>query len=371
MNSISPRAASLSIRRLSKNFGDKVALDDVSVSIDPGTFLVLLGPSGSGKTTLLRSLAGIERPSSGVIEIDDREVVGPGTFVAPEKRGLAMVFQDYALWPHLNVRHNVAFPLTRSRRSKQDRNARVLDLLDRVGIAHLSERYPNQLSGGEQQRVALARALAADVGLILFDEPLSNLDTDRREQLRIEIATLTRSAGATAVYITHDQSEAFAMADQVGVLNEGRLVQFDTPEAIYQRPSSAFVARFTGVAGEFAVEVRDKCGLDRYEVVLPFAPDETIEAFAPEYLHPGDPVSLFVRASGVSLLPPCASEGVPAVVRDVAFSGRGYEHAVSVGPGTVMTKVFSSTRFERASNVRAQFDAASCIVLNPVERERV
>ena len=213
--------AGVSLDRLSKEFGEKLALDEVSLDVEPGTFVVLLGPSGSGKTTLLRCLAGIERPSMGSITIDGNLVVGGKTFVAPDKRHLAMVFQDYALWPHLTVRKNVAFPLANAQLSKSERDKRCSDLLERVGIEHLAERYPNELSGGEQQRVALARALAADVGLILFDEPLSNLDADRREQLRIEIATLTREAGATAVYITHDQSEAFALADKIGVLNLG------------------------------------------------------------------------------------------------------------------------------------------------------
>ncbi len=164
-----------------------------------------------------------------------------------------MVFQDYALWPHLSVAKNVAFPLARTNRTGAQRAARVTDLLERVVITHLADRFPNELSGGEQQRVALARALAAEVGLILFDEPLSNLDADRREQLRVEIATLTRDVGATAVYVTHDQAETFALADLVGVLRNATLAQFDTPETIYRRPADAFVARFTGLAGEFSV----------------------------------------------------------------------------------------------------------------------
>ncbi len=362
---LSHHAAGVSMSRLCKSFGEKVALADVTLAIEPGTFLVLLGPSGSGKTTLLRCLAGIERPTSGVIAIDGRDVVGPRAFVPPEKRHLAMVFQDYALWPHLTVRRNVAFPLTSSARTKGDRTARVDDLLERVGIGHLADRFPNQLSGGEQQRVALARALAADVGLILFDEPLSNLDADRREQLRIEIATLTRAAGATAVYITHDQSEAFALADRVGVLNHGRLVQIDTPEAIYRRPADAFVARFTGVAGEFPVALLHECGPDRYEVALPFAPDERIEAVAFERFQPGDAMSLFVRAAGVSLL--CANDpkGVHGRILDVAFNGRGYDHVVSVGQGATLSKIFSPTRFERGRAVKVCFDASSSFVMDP------
>ncbi len=363
-------AAGISVERVAKHFGEKVALDEVSLDIAPGTFLVLLGPSGSGKTTLLRCLAGIERPTSGSIRIDERVVVGPREFVAPEKRGLAMVFQDYALWPHLTVAKNVAFPLARSQRSKDERSSRVNDLLERVGIAHLADRYPNELSGGEQQRVALARALSADVGLILFDEPLSNLDADRREQLRVEIATLTRAAGATAVYITHDQSEAFALADRVGVLNHGRLVQLDTPETIYRRPIDAFVARFTGLAGEFPAAFVTATGPGRFDVTLPCAPDQRIDATATQPIRPDEPVSLFVRAAGVTLQGPGESRGLPGVIVDAAFNGRGYEHVVSVGTDAVLSKVFSSHRFDRDHAVRVCFDSSACFVMNPGKVDR-
>ena len=360
-------ATAVSIEHLRKEFGDKIAIDDVSLDIEPGTFLVLLGPSGSGKTTLLRCVAGIERPTSGVIALRGCQVVGPQTFVTPEKRGLAMVFQDYALWPHLTVAKNVAFPLHRSQRAKIDADAYVAELLERVGITALAQRFPNQLSGGEQQRVALARALAADVGLILFDEPLSNLDADRREQLRIEIATLTRESGSTAVYITHDQSEAFALADRVGVLDRGRLVQLDAPETIYRRPTNAFVARFTGIAGEFPVTAVGARGLEHLEVALPFAPGHTVEALALDHPRPGTTSSLFVRASGVSLHTTSNATGVPGEIRDVAFNGRGYEHVVELGAATALTKVYSAHRFERASNVRVCFDPASCFVMDPMK----
>lgn len=357
-------ATAISISSMSKNFGEKQALDDVSLDIEPGTFLVLLGPSGSGKTTLLRCLAGIERPTSGTVSMDGVTVVGPKTFVPPERRGLAMVFQDYALWPHLSVRKNVAYPLANSPLTKGERSKRCDDLLDRVGIAHLTDRYPNQLSGGEQQRVALARALAAQVGLILFDEPLSNLDADRREQLRIEIATLTRESGATAIYITHDQSEAFALADKIGVLNQGRLVQLDTPEMIYRHPKTAFVARFTGVAGEFSVRVVREAGPARVEVALPFASGHTMEASCVDHHRPGDMVSLFVRSVGVALGDRGPGDGVYGVVRDGAFTGRGYEHVVDVGEGFSLTKIYATTKFDRGRDVKVCFDSASCFVMD-------
>ncbi|MHB8378667.1 MAG: ABC transporter ATP-binding protein [Acidimicrobiales bacterium] len=365
MSETTKRAVGVSMCEVTKVFGEKRALDDVSLEVEPGTFLVLLGPSGSGKTTLLRCVAGIERPSNGTIAIGGHLVVGGTTFLAPERRRLAMVFQDYALWPHLSVRKNVAYPLAASSLEKPERVRRCDDLLDRVGIRHLAERYPNELSGGEQQRVALARALAADVGLILFDEPLSNLDADRREQLRIEIATLTREAGMTAIYITHDQSEAFALADQIGVLNHGRLVQLDTPENIYRYPHGAFVARFTGVAGEFHVRVTNKRGGHFVTVALPFAAGHEIEASTIERLEPGANVSLFVRSSGVSLGLPSHDVGVRGVILDVAFNGRGYDHVVDVGEGYTLTKIFASVKFKRGRNVKVCFDPSACFVMDP------
>jgi iron(III) transport system ATP-binding protein len=360
----------VAVSSLSKNFNGKSALSDVSLTIDPGSFVVLLGPSGSGKTTMLRCVAGIERPSSGTIDINGTRVAGPKTFVNPEKRGVAMVFQDYALWPHLTVRKNIAFPLTNSGRSKDVRHDRVEGLLERVGIAHLSDRYPNELSGGEQQRVALARALAADVGLILFDEPLSNLDADRREQLRLEIATLTREAGATAIYITHDQSEAFALADYVGVLNKGSLVQFDTPENVYRRPINCFVTRFTGISGEFEVaSVHDRA--EGYvEVSLPFAPSHHIRARTHDGGGRLQNLKLFVRSSGVTRNAETHVQGVSGQVADVAFTGRGYEHVVNVGQGARLTKIFSTRRFERATNVKVSFEPSECFVMSAPEEEK-
>ena len=358
-----PQPVGVVLEQLRKEFGEKVALDGVDLTIEPGSFVVLLGPSGSGKTTLLRCVAGIERPSSGVITINDVCVAGPRTFVQPEKRRTAMVFQDYALWPHLTVRKNIAFPLASSSRLKETKDQRVDDLLERVGIEHLAGRYPNELSGGEQQRVALARALAADVGLILFDEPLSNLDADRREQLRIEIATLTREAGATAIYITHDQSEAFALADRVGVLNHGLLVQFDTPENIYRHPKNAFVTRFTGVAGECPVVALKAIDNDFFDVTLPFDSSHSFTALGVD-CHETDPtLHFFVRASGVLLGAPGGDEGVCAEVIDVAFNGRGYEHVVKVDDQLTLTKVFSVRRFERNANVRVSFDPSACFVM--------
>jgi iron(III) transport system ATP-binding protein len=250
-------AENIVVDQISKGYvSGTLALREVSLAVEAGTFVVLLGPSGSGKTTLLRCLAGIEKVSAGQISIGGTTVASARQHVPPDKRNLAMVFQDYALWPHLRVRDNVAFALRRLRLGRPEAQARTQAMLDRVGLGALADRYPNELSGGEQQRVALARALVGGTGLILCDEPLSNLDADLRERMRVEISSLVREAGATAVYITHDQAEAFALADQIGVLQRGSLVQFGRPEQIYTEPASPFVARFTGLAGEVAVTTR-------------------------------------------------------------------------------------------------------------------
>ncbi len=188
--------------------------------------------------------------------------------VPPDQRDLSMVFQDYALWPHLRAHDNVAFALRRRKLPRAQGRERAAAMLDRVGLGALGQRYPNELSGGEQQRVALARALVADTGLILCDEPLSNLDADLRERMRLEISALVREAGATTVYITHDQAEAFALADRVGVLERGQLVQQGTPEEIYTQPATPFVARFTGLSGELPVRVRGRAADGTVEVEL-------------------------------------------------------------------------------------------------------
>ena len=220
----------LVVRNARKNYGPVAALAGIHFEVQPGEFMVLLGPSGSGKSTLIRSLAGVESLDTGQILLSGRTVSDGRRQVASEHRDLAMVFQDYALWPHLTVAGNVGYALRRRRHSAGERDRRIGQALERVGLGQHHRRYPHQLSGGEQQRVGLARAIVAQPRL-LFDEPLSNLDADLREHLRVEIATLTRESGATAVYITHDQSEAFALADKIGVLQHGLLAQLATPSS--------------------------------------------------------------------------------------------------------------------------------------------
>ena len=222
------------------------ALFDVSLTIAEGSILSILGPSGCGKTTILRSVAGFERPQAGRIQIAGRCVCDERQWLPPELRGVGMVFQDYALFPHLTVTENIAFGLHREQRGSI--NNIVTNTLNFVGLKGMGGRYPHELSGGQQQRVAIGRALAPKPVVILLDEPFSNLDPDMRGQMREEVQEILQHSGTTAVLVTHDHDEAFAMADQVAVLNAGRLEQFDTPEAIYHTPSTRFVANFVGQA---------------------------------------------------------------------------------------------------------------------------
>ena len=221
-------------------------LDRVSLDIAPGEFLAVLGPSGCGKTTLLRLIAGLLAPDRGSVTIGGETVCdgAHGLFVPAERRRLGMVFQDYALWPHMRVRENVAFPLESRHVPKGEAVRLVTAALTRVGLGALAERFPAELSGGQQQRVALARAIAGSPRVLLFDEPLSNLDTALRDSLGHEIARLTRELGLTALYVTHDQSEALGLADRVAVMRAGRVVQLNSPERLFRDPEDPWTAEF-------------------------------------------------------------------------------------------------------------------------------
>jgi iron(III) transport system ATP-binding protein len=238
----------LELKNLTKSFHGAPAVDDISLSVPDGAFLVLLGPSGCGKTTLLRMLAGLELPTHGQIAFNG-QVVSDGDRqwqVDPARRNSGLVFQSYALWPHMTVRGNVDWPLKVAGIPNADRTRRVGEVLAMLEIAQLADRYPNEISGGQQQRVAIARTIAPKPGVLLFDEPLSNLDAKLRVEMRTELMRLHRATGATAVYVTHDQIEAMTMATHVAVINKGRVEQFGTPQDLIDAPASAFVATFVG-----------------------------------------------------------------------------------------------------------------------------
>jgi iron(III) transport system ATP-binding protein len=253
----------LSLADLAHAYGKKTVLQGVSLNLEPGQIGCLLGPSGCGKTTALRLIAGFEQPSSGAILIKNFPVAGPGLFVPAEKRRVGLVFQDYALFPHLNVSDNIAFGL--GHLTPAERQKRVAEMLGLVGLAGEARSWPHQLSGGQQQRVALARALAPKPRLLLLDEPFSNLDVDLRERLSLEVRDILKHEGITALLVTHDQHEAFAMADQIGVMNEGVIQQWDTPYNLYHRPKNRFVADFIGQGVLLPGIVR---GANRVEIEL-------------------------------------------------------------------------------------------------------
>jgi iron(III) transport system ATP-binding protein len=232
---------------VSKHFGGVAVISRVTLDVPEGELLALLGPSGCGKTTLLRLIAGFEQPDEGVVEVAGTVVAGPDVWVPPERRAVGMVFQDYALFPHLTVAENVAFGLPR--RERRSRGAEVIAL---VGLAGLERRFPHQLSGGQQQRVALARALAPRPALMLLDEPWSNIDPHLRQTMRDEVAEILRHEGVTVVLVTHDREEAFSLADRVALMRDGELLQLGTPEALYRAPAGRWSAEFVGPANFLA-----------------------------------------------------------------------------------------------------------------------
>jgi iron(III) transport system ATP-binding protein len=256
-------SVAIAIRGLSKSFGKRAgdrgeqALNDVDLDVAEGEFLVLLGPSGCGKTTLLRSIAGLETPDEGSITIDGAAMFDSerGIDADAGTRPVNMIFQSYALWPHMTAARNVAFPLKCAGVPRKEIGPRVQEILERVGIGQLGDRYPSQMSGGQQQRLALARVLVLEERIVLFDEPLSNVDAQVREKLRLELIKMQRRLGFTAIYVTHDQSEAMELADRIAVMSKGRIAQLGDPRDLYDNPADIDVARFLGQSNELAIVV--------------------------------------------------------------------------------------------------------------------
>ena len=333
-------------------FGDLVALDDVSLAVEPGEFFTLVGPSGCGKTTTLRAIAGFEEPTEGTVRIAGQDVGG----LAPEDRGVGLVFQHYALFPHLSVRENVAYGLRfRDPPGGGSTADRVDELLDLVDLAGLGDRDPDQLSGGQRQRVALARAIAPGPEVLLLDEPLSALDARLRQRLRVTVRDIQRELGITTVYVTHDQAEALAISDRVAVLREGRVEQVGTPEAVYREPATRFVAEFVGdnnvLDGTVTSVDPPTASVAGAKWPLPddagvAAGDELVLAVRPEHLAVGG-----------------GEAALEATVTAVEFLGDRYRvHADWRGHGLV---VGTDRRLEPGETVTLGFESADVRVLRP------
>lgn len=312
---------------LTKQFGATRAVDAVELHIRKGEILALVGPSGCGKTTLLRLLAGFERPDAGEIYLQGQLVAGLKTFVPPERRGVGMVFQEYALFPHLTVAENIAFGLVG--KDRRVRAMRVAEMLALVGLSGYGERYPHQLSGGERQRVALARALAPNPVLVLLDEPFSSLDADRRALVREEVHGILKRAGATAVFVTHDQEEALVMGDRLAVLRQGRLEQVDGPDVVFHNPATRFVAEFMGqtdfLPGQVTSEgIRTEVGLLPQRVR------------APE----GAEVELAVRGDDIAIsTEPRGQAGIPGMVIGCRFQGAQNIYRLRLPSGCILHSI--------------------------------
>jgi iron(III) transport system ATP-binding protein len=328
------------IEGLTKHFAGKpptIAMDSLDLEIEQGEFLVLLGPSGCGKTTTLRCLAGLETPDAGRISFGDRVMFDAASRVnvSPDKRNIGMVFQSYALWPHMTVRKNIGYPL-RTRRTKRDVAAQWIgETAELVDCGHLLDRYPAQLSGGQQQRVALARGLVARPDLVLFDEPLSNLDARLRDMVRAQIHELHERLRFTAVFVTHDQAEALALGDRLAIMHAGAIEQFDTPERIFAEPATEYVAGFIGMSNRLVLELID--GAWCYDGA-PVAGDAPAVAGS----HPT--VCVRVRPDDLSLTPigerlPTQTTGIPATVIDSEFGGRHQDVIVAAGDNRIHARV--------------------------------
>jgi iron(III) transport system ATP-binding protein len=319
MNALQTKTGGVEFRNVSRRYGPVVAVNDISFTVDPGTLVTLLGPSGCGKTTTLRMIAGLEMASSGTILIGGRDV----TLLPATDRDVTMVFQSYALFPHMSVLDNVAFGLEVSGVARKEREDRARESLALVGLAGYEARLPSELSGGQQQRVAVARALVLEPEVLLFDEPLSNLDAKLRRRMRDDIRDLQLKLGLTSVYVTHDQEEALAVSDKIIVMNRSVIAQHGTPDDLYTRPKNRFVADFMGISNliDATVIARETTGFR-----LRFG-EATLE-IGPPYTPTEDEVTLAVRPQAIRLVAESRPETLPVMVRKATYLGSHIEYCL-------------------------------------------
>jgi len=314
----------LKLKNLSKHFGDVVAVNSVSLDIREGEFLTLLGPSGSGKTSILLMIAGFEYPTSGDVILEGKVI----NFLPPEKRGVGMMFQNYALFPHMTNFDNIAFPLRMRRQQKDYIKKRVIEALDLVELRGYEDRYPRQMSGGQQQRIALARALVFDPPLLLLDEPLGALDKKLRENMQLELKHIHTKLKRTMIYVTHDQQEALVMSDKIAVMDKGRIVQVGTPHELYEKPKNKFVAGFIGesnfIEGIALEKIRDR-------LTLQMSDGSKHNLIWNGNTHQNEPISFFIRPEKMYLVAEDNPESCLAgVIEEVIYIGEIKQYKVRI-----------------------------------------
>ena len=346
--------AQLELSKLTKRYDGVASVDGIDLSVAHGEFVCLLGPSGCGKTTTLRMIAGFLEPDEGRIAVGGKPMSAPGDVVPPERRNMSMLFQSYAIWPHMTVRENVAYGLKMQRVPEPERRARTDALLQATRLSAQADKYPGELSGGQQQRVALALALAPKPDILLLDEPLSNLDANLRADMRFEIRRLHDQFQYTSIYVTHDQTEAMTMADRIVVMNAGRIEQIGTPAEVYQQPRSEFVARFIGASN--VIQGRHVGG-QRVEVH-----GGVLDVHDGEFSAPGQPMSVCIKMHDLQIVHNGAAAGanvLPGVVRKHAYLGSHRDYIVDVGQEVLITAP-AELDIAPGASVGVRFPAQRC-----------